>query len=78
MIRLYGPDNSELMAVSELRRDGEALAIKGKIYGTMPLTAKLYPEDVRAIFSMLTPRLMWYLLTMVFRRSSGPAANKKK
>jgi hypothetical protein len=78
MVRLYGPDNSELMAVSELRRDGEALAIKGKIYGTMPLTAKLYPEDVRAIFSLLTPRLMWYLLTMVFRRSSGPETRKKK
>ena len=78
MIRLYGPDNSELMAVSELRRDDDALAIKGKIYGTMPLTAKLYPEDARAIFSMISPGLHWYLLTMCFPRSSGPKANKKQ
>jgi hypothetical protein len=77
MIRLYAPDKSELMAVSKLERDGNALAIKGKIYGAMPLTAKLYPEDVRAFFKVLTPGLVWFLLTMPFRRSSGPGTNKK-
>ena len=77
MIKLHGPDNSELMAVSKLERDGNALAIKGKIYGAMPLTAKLYPEDVRAFFKVLTPGLVWFLLTMPFRRASGPAAKRK-
>jgi hypothetical protein len=77
MIRLYGPDNTEIMAVRKLERDGDALAIKGKIYGTMPLTAKLYPEDVRAFFKVLTPGLLWYLVTMPFRRSSGPAAKQR-
>lgn len=76
MIRLYGPDNGELMAVSKLERDGDALAIKGKIYGAMPLTAKLYPEDVRAALKFLTPRLAWFLLTMMFRRSSGPNSKR--
>jgi hypothetical protein len=76
MIRLYGPDNSELMAVSKLERDGDALAIKGKIYGAMPLTAKLYPEDVRAAFRFLTPGLLWFLMTMLFKRGSGPATKK--
>lgn len=77
MIRLYGADNSELMAVSKLERDGNSLAIKGKIYGAMPLTAKLYPEDVRAALGMLTPGLIWLMITMLFRRSSGPRAGKK-
>lgn len=72
MIRLYGPDNTELMAVSKLEPDGNALTIKGKIYGTMPLTARLYPEDARALLKMLTPGLTWLLITMIFRRHSGP------
>lgn len=77
MIRLYAPDKSELMAVSSLKRDGDALAIKGKIYGAMPLTAKLYPEDVRAFLKVLKPGLVWFLLTMAFRRSCGPKVVEK-
>ena len=77
MSKLYGPDNSELMAVSKIERDGNALAVKGKIYGAMPLTAKLYPEDIRGFIKLLTPGLVWFLLTMLFRGSSGPEAKKK-
>ena len=68
MIKLYGPDNKEMMTVASFHQDGDALLIKGMIYGTMPLTAKLHPEDARAIFKMLTPRLVWFLVTLPFRR----------
>jgi hypothetical protein len=76
MIKLYGPDNKEMMVVSTLDRDadGKALVVKGKIYGAMPLTAKLYPEDARAFLKMLTPKLAWFLLTMLFK----PAVKTKK
>ncbi|MCP5144959.1 MAG: hypothetical protein H6978_09060 [Gammaproteobacteria bacterium] len=69
MIKLYGADNSELMAIAALEPDddGKALLIKGKIYGAMPLTARLYPEDARAFLKMLTPRLAWFLFTMLFK-----------
>lgn len=69
MIKLFGPDNKEMMAISTLDKDaeGKALVIKGKIYGAMPLTAKLYPEDARAFLKMLTPKLAWFLLTMLFK-----------
>lgn len=76
MIKLYGPDNKEMMAVSTLDQDadGKSLVIKGKIYGAMPLTARLYPEDARAFLKMLTPKLAWFLLTMLFK----PAVKTKK
>lgn len=69
MIKLYGPDNKEMMAINTLDKDagGKALIIKGKIYGAMPVTALLRPEDVRALLKMLTPRLLWFLLTMAFK-----------
>ena len=43
-MKIYGADNSELMEISVIERDGNTLLIKGKIYGTMPLSAKLRPE----------------------------------
>ncbi len=76
MIKLYGPDNKEMMVVSTLDKDadGKSLVVKGKIYGAMPLTARLYPEDARAFLKMLTPKLAWFLLTMLFK----PAVKTKK
>ena len=76
MIKLYGPDNKEMMAVATLDKDaeGKALVIKGKIYGAMPLTAKLYPEDARAFLKMLSPKLVWFLITLMFK----PAVKAKK
>jgi hypothetical protein len=69
MIKLHGPDNKEMMAVNTLTREGDVLIIKGKIFGTMPLTAKLYPEEARAFLKMLNFKLAWFLLTLPFRRS---------
>jgi hypothetical protein len=65
-----------MMAIATLDKDedGKALVIKGKIYGAMPLTAKLYPEDARAFLKMLTPKLVWFLITMLFK----PAVKTKK
>ena len=40
MMKIYGQDNSELMQVTLLERDGNAL-VKGKVFGSMPMTAKL-------------------------------------
>lgn len=69
MIKLHGPDSKEMMAINTLDKDGNVLIIKGKIFGTMPLTAKLYPEDARAFLKMLNFKLAWFLLTLPFRSS---------
>ena len=68
-MKLYGSDNKELMSVSTLARDGNNLVIKGKIFGTMPLTAKLKPEEARAALKLMDFKTILFLLTIIFRRT---------
>lgn len=70
-MKLYGSDNREMMQVSSIERDGSNLLIKGKIFGTMPLTAKLRPEELRAVFRLLDLRTIFFILTLVFRRKQS-------
>ncbi len=66
---LYSPDNSALMEVQSIERNGNELVIKGKVFGTMPITARLKPEQVRRGLRLLRPRLVLFMLSMLFRRS---------
>jgi hypothetical protein len=68
-VKFFTSDKSELMDIASLDRDGNVLLIKGKIYGTMPMTARLTPAEARRAFALLTPRLFLFLLTFLFRRS---------
>ncbi len=68
-MRLQSTDGSELMTVSALERDGNSLLIKGKVFGSMPMNARVPPEAARAALKLLTPRLLLFLLTLPFRRS---------
>ncbi len=70
-MKLYGSDNKELMSVSSLARDGNNLVIKGKIFGTMPLTAKLKPEEARAALKLMDFKTILFLLTIIFRRAKS-------
>jgi hypothetical protein len=72
-VRIVDGARKELMNVTAIERDGDMLVVKGKIFGTMPMTAKLSPEEARNALKMLSPKLVWFLLTFLFRRS-GPAA----
>jgi hypothetical protein len=67
-MKLHSTDGSELMTVSALERNGNSLLIKGKVFGTMPLNARLRPEEARAALKLLTPRLILFLLSLPFRR----------
>lgn len=69
-MKIYGADNRELMAITSLAREGTQLVVKGKIFGAMPLTAKLRPEELRAALRLLDLRTALFLLTLVFRRST--------
>lgn len=68
-MKLYGLDGSPLMDVSEIRRDGSSLVIKGKIFGTMPLSARLEPKEVRSAMRLLNLRLIVFILSLPFRRA---------
>ncbi len=67
-MKLHSTDGSELMTINALERDGNSLIIKGKVFGAMPMNARLKPEAARAALKLLTPRLIFFLLTLPFRR----------
>ena len=68
-MKIYSADNSELMEINVIERDGNTLLVKGKIYGTMPLSAKLRPEEARKVFRLLNLRTLLFILTLPFRRT---------
>jgi hypothetical protein len=67
-VKLRSSDGGELMEVSALERDGNQLVIRGKVFGAMPLDARLDPDAARAALKLLTPGLIWFLITLPFRR----------
>src|SRR6185369_12185565 len=68
-VKLYGADNKELMTVTAIERQGSDLVIKGKIFGTMPMTAKLRPAEARNALKLLGFRKALFVLSLLFRRS---------
>jgi len=68
-MRLYSSDRSVLMEVSAIERDGQELVVRGKVFGTMPMTARLTPAECRSGLRLLDLRTAWFLLTLPFRRS---------
>ncbi|HEX9807503.1 MAG TPA: hypothetical protein VGA34_11455 [Alteraurantiacibacter sp.] len=68
-MKIYSADKSELMQVTRIERKGNDLVLKGKVYGTMPMSATLTPEEARAALKLLSPRLILFLLTLPFRKS---------
>jgi hypothetical protein len=67
MLTLYSPDNSKLMEVERLERSGNELLIKGKVFGAMPMTARLSPAEARKGLKLLDFKLAWFLVTFLFR-----------
>ena len=67
MLTLYSPDNSKLMEVEALERSGSELLIKGKVFGAMPMTARLTPAEARKGVRLVNFKLAWFLLTFLFR-----------
>lgn len=65
-MKLYGLDNKELMTVTAIQREGNELVVKGKIFGTMPMTAKLRPAEARRALKLLGLKNTFFALTMLF------------
>lgn len=66
-MKVYGPDGKEMMTISAIERDGSMLIVKGKIFGAMPLTAKLTPRELRQGLKLMSWRTLLFLITMPFR-----------
>ena len=69
-MKIRAADKSELMEISTIEVKGDDLVLKGKVYGAMPMTAVVTPEEARKFGKMLTPKLVWFLLTMPFRKGA--------
>ena len=69
-MKLINSDGSELMRVDSIERDGNRLVIRGKVFGAMPMSARLEPEEARKGLKLLNARLVLFLLTFLFRRSA--------
>ena len=67
-MKIYSTDKSELMTVSKIERKGSDLILKGKVFGTMPMTARLTPEQARAALKLLNFKLILFLITLPFRK----------
>ncbi|QRG07243.1 hypothetical protein EZH22_02035 [Xanthobacter dioxanivorans] len=74
-MKLFNLDNSPLMDVNAISRDNNDLIIKGTIMGAMPMTCKLTPAEARGMLKMLTPGLVFFLLTFLFRSSARVPRN---
>ena len=66
-MKLYSPDKSELMDVSSIERDGADLVIKGKVFGAMPMTARLRPAEAKKALKLLDLKTALFILTLPFR-----------
>jgi hypothetical protein len=67
-VKLYGADNKEMIVVTAIERQGKELVLKGKIFGTMPMSAKIRPAEVRKAWKLLSLRTLLFVLTLPFRR----------
>lgn len=65
---IHDAQDKELMTVRKIERDGDALVIRGKIFGAMPMVAKLTPKEARAALKLLDLRTLLFIVTMLFRR----------
>lgn len=70
-MKLYSADKSVLMEVAKIERKGDDLVLKGKVFGTMPMTATLTPEEAKRALKLLTPKLIAFIVSLPFRKSKG-------
>lgn len=68
-MRFFTPEGGELIEIMNVTPERNHVVIQGKIMSAMPMRAVLTPDQLRQGFKFLTPRLVFTLITMLFRRS---------
>lgn len=71
-MKIFGPDNQELIAISAIERDGAELVLRGKIFGTLPMSARIRPEEVRRGLKLFGWRTAAFALSLPWRRARPP------
>lgn len=68
-MKIFGPDNQELIAISAIERDGTELVLRAKILGTLPMSARIRPEEARRGLKLLDWRTAMFVLSLPWRRA---------
>ena len=68
-MKIFGADNKELIAISAIERDGAELVLRGKIFGTLPMSARLTPEEARRGLKLLGWRTALFVVSLPWRRT---------
>jgi hypothetical protein len=69
-MKIYDANDQELMQVRAIAGEGSNLVIRGKIFGAMPMVAKVTPQEARAALKLLDFKTIIFLLTLLFRRGA--------
>jgi hypothetical protein len=67
-MRILDAQDKELMAVRRFAREGNDLVIRGKIFGAMPMVAKITPAEARAALRLLDLKTILFILSLLFRK----------
>lgn len=67
-MKLYTPDNTDLIEVKTVETSPQGLLIGGVIMGAMPMTAVLRPKDLRSGLRFVSVKLVFHVLRMLFRK----------
>lgn len=74
-MKFFTLDKTILMDLSTVTPHEQGILIEGKIMGTMPMKVVLRPEELRTGLKLISPRLIFALLSMLFRKSSQQKNN---
>ncbi|WP_421838820.1 hypothetical protein [Novosphingobium sp.] len=68
-MKLYGSEGVLLMEVEAIEAAGQSIQIKGKMMGQVPMRVVVGPQELREAWKLLTLKVMWRALRLLFRRA---------
>lgn len=68
-MRVLDAQGKELMTIRKIDLENGELVIRGKIFGAMPMVAKLTPEEARAGLKLLGIKELIKLVPFIFSRT---------
>jgi hypothetical protein len=67
-MKIYDATDTELMRVRSIAREDNNLVVRGKIFGAMPMVAKVTPAEARAALKLLDFKTVVFIMSLLFRR----------
>jgi hypothetical protein len=68
-MKLYVIDNSEMMEIKNIYREGDNIVVEGTIMGAMPIRSVVKPAEIRRALKMMSVGTLVFAASMLFRSS---------